>query len=68
MNYQSGSASFTMTTQFKTDRSFSDYLLPSVDLFPLCFDAQTMQEQKLRIEENHLVVRPNIQNDPQQWY
>ena len=33
---------------------------------PLCFDAQTMQEQKLRIEENHLVVRPNIQNDPQQ--
>ena len=34
--------------------------------FPFFYD-QIMQEQQFRIEKNHLVVRPNIQNDTQQW-
>ena len=35
MNYQSGSAFFTMANQFKIDRSFSSNLLPSADFFLL---------------------------------
>ena len=72
MNDQSGSASFTMVKQFQNDQSFSSYFLFSVYCFPLsfpfCFDVQTIQEQQLSIEENHLIFRTNIQNDTQQWY
>ena len=35
---------------------------------PICFDVQTMRDQKLHIKSNHIVMWMNIQNDPQQWY
>ena len=33
---------------------------------PICFDVQTMRDQKLHIKSNHIVMWMNIQNDPQQ--
>ena len=49
-----------MVNQLQTNRYFSAPLLPSVDCFK--------KNQKLRLEAKNLVMRPNIQNDNQQWY
>ena len=49
-NFQIGSTSFTMENQFQIGRSFSEYLLPSVDCFPKTI-------QIIWLEKNHLVVR-----------
>ena len=49
--YQGGSAFFNMEKKSQNERSFSNHLLPFVKI------------QELRLKENHLIVRPNIQND-----
>ena len=55
-NYQSGLASLTAVKKSQNDRYFSAHFLPLV------------KTQELRIVENYLIVRPNIQNYCQQWY
>ena len=57
LNYQIGLASFNMANQLQIDRSSSSFLLPSVNWFH--------KKIKIRLKEKHLVVQPNIKNDPQ---